>query len=241
MIGVPGPRLSPEFWPVIESTEFGRSLPRRVASATASRICWRIQIWFAPTGTWTSNVGMPVSWQIAPSLSTARSMFCAMIVSACDDRVPAGSDPSAVRIAARTSGGSSVDVLTMRSRTLSKKEGSIRAVYFSELQGAAARWSRGARGERLVNVETAYRVERDPLGEVKVPAAAYYGVQTARAIENFPISGLHAPPELVTATVAIKKAAAQANASLGRLDREIAAAIVAAADEILAGRLRDQF
>jgi len=92
-----------------------------------------------------------------------------------------------------------------------------------------------------VNVETAYRVERDPLGEVKVPAAAYYGVQTARAIENFPISGLHAPPELVTATVAIKKAAAQANASLGRLDREIAAAIVAAADEILAGRLRDQF
>ena len=92
-----------------------------------------------------------------------------------------------------------------------------------------------------MNVETAYRVERDPLGEVKVPAAAYYGVQTARAIENFPISGLHAPPELVTATVAIKKAAAQANASLGRLDREIAAAIVAAADEILAGRLRDQF
>jgi hypothetical protein len=47
--------------PVIESTEFGRSLPRRVASATASRICCRIQIWFAPTGVLTSNVGMPVS------------------------------------------------------------------------------------------------------------------------------------------------------------------------------------
>ena len=44
MIGVPGPRLLPEFSPVIESTEFGRSLPRRVASATASRICRRIQI-----------------------------------------------------------------------------------------------------------------------------------------------------------------------------------------------------
>src|SRR5678810_579600 len=87
MIGVPGPRLLPEFLPVIESTEFGRSLPRRVASATASRICARIQIWLAPTGVFTSNVGMPVSWQIAPSPSDARSMFCAMIVSAGDERV----------------------------------------------------------------------------------------------------------------------------------------------------------
>ena len=71
MIGVPGPRLSPEFSPVIESTEFGRSLPRRVASATASRICCLIQIWFAPTGVFTSKVGMPVSWQMAPSQSAA--------------------------------------------------------------------------------------------------------------------------------------------------------------------------
>ena len=91
MIGVPGPRLSPEFVPVIESTEFGRSLPRRVASATASRTCWRIQIWSAATGTLISKVGMPVSWQIAPSPSAARSMFSAMIVSACEERVPAGS------------------------------------------------------------------------------------------------------------------------------------------------------
>ena len=67
---------------------------------------------------------MPVSWQIAPSISTARSMFCAMIVSACDDnRVPAGSAPSAIFIAARTSeGGKSVEVRTMSWRTLSKKE-----------------------------------------------------------------------------------------------------------------------
>ena len=85
------------------------------------------------------------------------------------------------------------------------------------------------------------RVERDPLGDVRVPAAAYYGAQTRRAVENFPISGLTAPPALVTATVLIKKAAAQANASLGRLDRRIADAIVYAADEILAGRHRDQF
>jgi aspartate ammonia-lyase len=86
-----------------------------------------------------------------------------------------------------------------------------------------------------------FRTERDPLGEMKVPSGAYYGVQTARAVENFPISGLHAPAALVTATVLIKKAAAQANATLGRLDHDIARAIVTAADEILAGGLRDQF
>src|SRR5262245_48442759 len=87
----------------------------------------------------------------------------------------------------------------------------------------------------------AFRVERDPLGEVRVPADAYFGVQTARAVENFPISGLKAHPELVTATILIKKAAAEANAGLGRLDPEIARAIVRAADEILDGKLRDQF
>src|SRR3954470_19101322 len=88
---------------------------------------------------------------------------------------------------------------------------------------------------------TEYRIERDPLGELQVPAAAYYGVQTARAVENFPISGLRAAADLVTATILIKKAAAEANAQLGRLDRDVANAIVRAADEILDGRLRDQF
>src|SRR3954470_22300085 len=87
----------------------------------------------------------------------------------------------------------------------------------------------------------AFRTERDPLGELNVPADAYYGVQTARAVENFPISGLRAPAELVTATVLVKKAAAEANRDLDRLDSTIADAIVSAADEILAGRLRDQF
>jgi len=85
------------------------------------------------------------------------------------------------------------------------------------------------------------RVERDPLGEVRVPAAAYYGAQTQRAVENFPISGLTAPPELIVATVQIKKAAAEANRDLGRLPAGVAGAIVAAADDVLAGRLRDQF
>jgi aspartate ammonia-lyase len=87
----------------------------------------------------------------------------------------------------------------------------------------------------------ATRVERDPLGELQVPAGAYYGVQTQRAVENFPISGLKAPAPLVTATVLIKQACARANATLGRLDPAVAAAIVQAADEILAGGLRDQF
>ena len=87
----------------------------------------------------------------------------------------------------------------------------------------------------------AFRTERDPLGELSVPASAYYGVQTARAVENFPISSLRASPDLVTATVLVKKAAAEANRDLGRLDATIASAIISAADEILGGSLRDQF
>jgi aspartate ammonia-lyase len=86
-----------------------------------------------------------------------------------------------------------------------------------------------------------YRTEHDPLGERQVPATAYYGIQTQRAIENFPISGLRATPDFVTATVLVKKAAAEANAALGRLDGEIAGAIVRAADEVLGGALRDEF
>jgi aspartate ammonia-lyase len=86
-----------------------------------------------------------------------------------------------------------------------------------------------------------FRTERDPLGERQVPADAYYGVQTVRALENFPISGLRAPADLVTATVLVKKAAAEANAALGRLDPAVAQAIITAADEVLSGGLRDQF
>jgi len=86
-----------------------------------------------------------------------------------------------------------------------------------------------------------FRTERDPLGELSVPADAYYGVQTARAVQNFPISGLRAPTALVVSTILIKKAAAEANRDLRRLDVSIANAIVTACDEVLAGRLRDQF
>lgn len=87
-----------------------------------------------------------------------------------------------------------------------------------------------------------FRIERDPLGDYNtVPSDVYYGIQTARAVENFPISGLRAQPQLVTATVLIKKAAAQANMPLARLDGRIGEVIVRAADEVLGGALRDQF
>ena len=86
-----------------------------------------------------------------------------------------------------------------------------------------------------------YRTERDSLGEHQVPDDAYYGIQTVRASANFPISGLRAPADLITATVLIKKAAADANVALTRLDPAVGGAIAAAADEVLAGRLRDQF
>lgn len=85
------------------------------------------------------------------------------------------------------------------------------------------------------------RIERDSLGERELPADVYYGIQTARAIENFPISGWKPYPSLVTATVQIKKAAARVNSSLGVLDARLAQVIEAAADEVLAGKLRDQF
>ncbi|HVG38522.1 MAG TPA: aspartate ammonia-lyase [Pyrinomonadaceae bacterium] len=87
----------------------------------------------------------------------------------------------------------------------------------------------------------AMRTEKDSLGELQVPASAYYGVQTARAVANFPISGLRPNPAFVRATVQIKKAAAIVNARLGELPQEKADAIVAAADEVLNGNLSDQF
>jgi fumarate hydratase class II/aspartate ammonia-lyase len=85
------------------------------------------------------------------------------------------------------------------------------------------------------------RVEKDTMGEMRVPARALYGAQTARAVENFPISGLRAHPAFVDATVRVKLAAARANARLGLLPRKKARAIEAAAREVLAGRWRDQF
>lgn len=86
-----------------------------------------------------------------------------------------------------------------------------------------------------------YRTEHDSIGERKVPADAYYGVQTLRAAENFMITGLSTHPELINHLVLIKKAAAITNARTGHLDQKIADAITAACDEILAGGFREHF
>ncbi|HZZ86087.1 MAG TPA: aspartate ammonia-lyase [Anaeromyxobacteraceae bacterium] len=85
------------------------------------------------------------------------------------------------------------------------------------------------------------RIEKDTMGTVKVPAAALYGAQTARAVENFPISGLTAHPAFVDATVRVKLAAARVNAKLGLLPRAKARAIEGAALEVLAGQWRGDF
>jgi fumarate hydratase class II/aspartate ammonia-lyase len=85
------------------------------------------------------------------------------------------------------------------------------------------------------------RIEKDTMGEMRVPASALWGAQTARAVENFPISSLRADPAFVDATVRVKLAAARVNGRLGLLPRKKARAIEAAAKEVLAGRWRDQF
>jgi aspartate ammonia-lyase len=85
------------------------------------------------------------------------------------------------------------------------------------------------------------RRERDSLGERDVPAEAYYGIQTLRAVENFPVSGIMARPEFINAYAMVKKAAAMANMEIGWLEPYVAEAIMSACDEILEGRLHDQF
>ena len=85
------------------------------------------------------------------------------------------------------------------------------------------------------------RLEKDPLGEKQVPASALYGIQTLRAVENFPISGLRPLPAFVDAVIWIKRSAALTHRETGRLEPKLADAIVRAADEVLAGQHRDQF
>ncbi len=85
------------------------------------------------------------------------------------------------------------------------------------------------------------RTEKDSMGPLEVPADAYYGVQTQRAVTNFPISGWPLPPRFIHAMGRIKRAAAKTNLELGLLDKKIADAIVAAATEVVEGKLDDQF
>ncbi|HEY8393799.1 MAG TPA: class II fumarate hydratase, partial [Thermaerobacter sp.] len=86
-----------------------------------------------------------------------------------------------------------------------------------------------------------YRIERDSMGEMRVPAHALYGAQTQRAVENFPISGIRFPRPFIRALGLIKRAAAETNAELGLLDQRIAGAIVQAANEVIEGKLDDHF
>jgi fumarate hydratase class II len=87
----------------------------------------------------------------------------------------------------------------------------------------------------------AYRIEKDSLGQVRVPADALYGAQTQRAVENFPISGMRPYPAFVWAMGVIKRAAAEVNTDLGLLDAAFAGPIVQAAQEVIDGVHAEQF
>ena len=86
-----------------------------------------------------------------------------------------------------------------------------------------------------------FRIEHDTMGEVKVPVDALYRAQTQRAVENFPISGKTLEPAHIHALAQVKKAAATANAELGVISQERADAIIAAADEVIAGKHDDHY
>lgn len=91
------------------------------------------------------------------------------------------------------------------------------------------------------NTDQQFRIEHDTMGEVKVPVDALYRAQTQRAVENFPISGKGLEPAHIHALAQVKKAAAKANAELGIISQERADAIVAAADQVIAGDHDDQY
>jgi aspartate ammonia-lyase len=85
------------------------------------------------------------------------------------------------------------------------------------------------------------RIEKDYLGEVEVPADAYYGVQAVRAVNNFPISGMKVSPYMIQAVGSIKKACALTNGKKARLDKKVADAIVEAAEDVISLKLKDDF
>lgn len=86
-----------------------------------------------------------------------------------------------------------------------------------------------------------FRIEKDSMGEIKVPADAYYGAQTQRAVNNFPISGITFPREFIQALGYIKKTAATVNQNLGKLDSDTAKYIIAASEEVIDGKLDEHF
>ncbi|MFH7025324.1 MAG: aspartate ammonia-lyase [Heteroscytonema crispum UTEX LB 1556] len=93
----------------------------------------------------------------------------------------------------------------------------------------------------MTQLDSQYRIERDSMGDRQISSSVYYGIQTLRAVENFPISGIQPLSTYVDACVFIKKATAIVNGELGCIPQDISNAIVQAAEEILAGKLREQF
>ena len=102
---------------------------------------------------------------------------------------------------------------------------------------------RATRKPDLYRMPNTFRIEHDFLGDKQIPAEAYWGVHTARAVENFPISGtpVSAMPDLIRAFGYVKKATARANAELGTLDPKRAAAIMSACEKLIAGHYHEQF
>ncbi|MDB5426836.1 MAG: fumC, partial [Phenylobacterium sp.] len=88
---------------------------------------------------------------------------------------------------------------------------------------------------------TATRIETDTFGPIEVPADRYWGAQTQRSLQNFKIGWEKQPKPMIRALGVVKRAAAEANLALGKLDPKIAAAIVAAAQEVIDGKLDDHF
>lgn len=112
----------------------------------------------------------------------------------------------------------------------------------TDKKSPSANIGNGAEAGKILTV-LPMRLEHDLLGERPVPANAYYGLQTMRAVENFPITGITLShfPEFIRAYAMVKKACARANRSLSLLDPQIARIIEEACDEVMAGKLNDHF
>src|SRR5262249_13109775 len=91
------------------------------------------------------------------------------------------------------------------------------------------------------SMDTNFRIETDSMGEMRVPREAWYGAQTARAVENFPISDLRFPRQFIRALGLLKKQAANTNEQLGLVPQPVSRAIQAAAQEVIDGKLDAQF
>src|ERR1700704_4860229 len=91
------------------------------------------------------------------------------------------------------------------------------------------------------NMTQKFRQEKDSIGPKEIPADVYYGIQTARAVENYPISGMRAHPTLIVAFGMVKQAAAEANKALGLIEDKRADAIVSAAKEVQEGKWNQEF